>query len=111
VRNDHRPYPPRARVNSNLEDPEPVGWFDVVFNDWLMNPLFPADGAGVGALLDPTRQPAPLTATGQLHRASGRRPLRCCRRPLRPILTMGEGFKLAAQIFTRDVSKRLALCV
>jgi Dyp-type peroxidase family len=34
--------------------------FDVVFNDWVMNARFPADGAGADALLDPARQP-PLT--------------------------------------------------
>jgi Dyp-type peroxidase family len=30
--------------------------FDVVFNDWVANPRFPVEGAGVDALLDPARQ-------------------------------------------------------
>lgn len=30
--------------------------FDVVFNDWMMNPRFPGEGAGVDSLLDPARQ-------------------------------------------------------
>lgn len=29
--------------------------FDVVFNDWMANPRFPVDGAGVDALFDPAR--------------------------------------------------------
>jgi Dyp-type peroxidase family len=35
--------------------------FDVAFNDWMMNPRFPSDGAGADGLLDPARQPTPLT--------------------------------------------------
>jgi Dyp-type peroxidase family len=35
--------------------------FDVVFNDWMLNPHFRADGAGADALLDPALQPSALT--------------------------------------------------
>ena len=30
--------------------------FDVIFNDWMMNPHFPAEGNAVDALMDPARQ-------------------------------------------------------
>jgi len=30
--------------------------FDVVFNDWMMNPRFPVEGGGLDALLDPANQ-------------------------------------------------------
>jgi Dyp-type peroxidase family len=30
--------------------------FDVIFNDWMMNPRFPSDGNAADALMDPARQ-------------------------------------------------------
>jgi Dyp-type peroxidase family len=35
--------------------------FDVVFNDWALNPHFPVQDGTADALLDPARQPAPTT--------------------------------------------------
>jgi deferrochelatase/peroxidase EfeB len=38
--------------------------FDVVFNDWMMNPHFPTQGGGVDALLDPARAFATIERHG-----------------------------------------------
>jgi Dyp-type peroxidase family len=38
--------------------------FDVVFNDWMTNPHFPAEGAGPDALLDPGRQLTTIEKVG-----------------------------------------------
>jgi Dyp-type peroxidase family len=38
--------------------------FDVIFNDWMMNPHFAAEGDGVDALIDPSRQLAVIEKVG-----------------------------------------------